>query len=61
MRKERASPFRDLSSLTYCVSYSDDYDDRRPIETPDDKLKAAIISYGEVVRHFVAYFSSYNN
>ncbi|KAF9526316.1 MIF4G like-domain-containing protein [Crepidotus variabilis] len=26
----------------------DDYDDRRPIETPDDKLKANIIKYGEV-------------
>lgn len=32
------------------ITRSEDYDDHRPIETPDDRLKAAIIAYGEVVR-----------
>jgi len=51
---------RYISSLTgnnFLRLCSDDYDDRRLVETPDDRLKAAIISYGEVVRTLEAYSS----
>lgn len=38
---------------------TDDYDDRRPAETPDERLKTSLIKYGEVVRQaFFIYMRS---